>query len=174
MILILSQALDPHAELVEQKLRDRGAEVVRIDPAEFPVRAEVALGFSTTGRVRCTWRTAERRIDLHRVRAIWLRRPGQLAPHAEITAKVTRDYVEEECKSFLLGVWDSLACPFLPAPPAVLRRAELKAPQLRHAGALGFELPPTLVTNSPEEFLEFYRRHGGNIVHKLAGVSFHR
>jgi glutathione synthase/RimK-type ligase-like ATP-grasp enzyme len=40
------------------------------------------------------------------------------------------------------------------------------------AGALGFELPPTLVTNSPEDFLEFYRQHHGNIISKLAESSF--
>jgi hypothetical protein len=174
MILILTHALDPHAEAVERLLRDRGAEVVRIDPAAFPVQVGVSLEFSTTGRVRAPWRTVRGSIDLHRVRAIWYRHPGQLVPHAEITDEVTRAYVTEECRSFLLGVCDSLDCPFLPAPPAVLRRAELKAPQLRLAGALGFELPPTLVTNSPEEFLEFYRRHGGNLISKLASVSFLR
>jgi hypothetical protein len=174
MILILTQALDPHADVVERLLRDRGAEVVRIDPAAFPVQAGLSLEFSTTGRARAAWHTDQGPIDLHRVRAIWFRRPGHLQPHAEITDEVTRAYVTEECKSFLLGVWDSLDCPFLPATPAVLRRAESKAPQLRLAGALGFELPPTLVTNSAEEFLEFYRRHGGNLISKLASVCFHR
>jgi len=54
----------------------------------------------------------------------------------------------------------------------VIRQAQLKAAQLGIAGALGFELPPTLFTNSPEEFLQFYRQHNGNIVSKLAGFSF--
>ena len=56
----------------------------------------------------------------------------------------------------------------------MIRQAEFKATQLKLAGALGFELPPTLFTNSPEEFLEFYRRHNGNIVSKLAGCAFYR
>jgi glutathione synthase/RimK-type ligase-like ATP-grasp enzyme len=65
-----------------------------------------------------------------------------------------------------------MECRWVPAYPRVIHRAQLKAAQLRIAGALGFELPPTLFTNSPEEFLEFYRQHNGNIVSKLAGFSF--
>src|SRR5262249_179757 len=36
----------------------------------------------------------------------------------------------------------------------------------------GFELPPTLVTNSPTDFLEFYREHNGDLISKLAGLTF--
>jgi glutathione synthase/RimK-type ligase-like ATP-grasp enzyme len=37
---------------------------------------------------------------------------------------------------------------------------------------LGFELPPTLVTTSPTDFLAFYQIHNGNVVSKLAGTAF--
>jgi len=35
MILILTDDSDPHADLVERKLRERGAELFRIDPKKF-------------------------------------------------------------------------------------------------------------------------------------------
>jgi glutathione synthase/RimK-type ligase-like ATP-grasp enzyme len=56
----------------------------------------------------------------------------------------------------------------------VIRRAELKASQLRIAAGLGFALPPTLFTNDPQEFLEFYREHNGRVVSKLPGPAFIR
>jgi glutathione synthase/RimK-type ligase-like ATP-grasp enzyme len=62
----------------------------------------------------------------------------------------------------------------MPAPPAVDQQAHLKAAQLDVARALGFELPPTLITNSPADFLDFYRAHNGNVVSKLAGGAFFR
>src|SRR5207237_1495301 len=32
--------------------------------------------------------------------------------------------------------------------------------------------PPTLIGNSPDEFLEFYRQHDGQIISKLASTAF--
>jgi glutathione synthase/RimK-type ligase-like ATP-grasp enzyme len=37
---------------------------------------------------------------------------------------------------------------------------------------MGFELPPTLITNDPDEFLDFYNQHNGNIISKLLGIAF--
>ena len=44
--------------------------------------------------------------------------------------------------------------------------------QLKRAGALGFELPPTVVTNCPEDVLALHREHGGKIVSKQAAKAF--
>lgn len=46
-----------------------------------------------------------------------------------------------------------------------------KALHLQTAGRLGFRVPPTLVTNDPAAFLDFYREHDGHIVSKRAGWS---
>jgi glutathione synthase/RimK-type ligase-like ATP-grasp enzyme len=113
-------------------------------------------------------------IDLSLLTSAWYRRPQFPVPHQEITDPFCRDYLIEESKTYLNDVWNALDCPFLPATPSLIRRAELKASQLKAAAALGFELPPTLFTNSPEEFLEFYRQHNGNIVSKLPSVTFQR
>ena len=59
----------------------------------------------------------------------------------------------------------------MPAPPAVAKRAQFKASQLKIAGALGFELPPTLISNSPADFMELYRQHNGHLITKLAGMA---
>jgi len=67
-----------------------------------------------------------------------------------------------------------MECFWLPAALPTIRKAELKAAQLSLAGSLGFELPPTLFTNNPKDFLEFYREHNGNIVSKLTGPSFYK
>jgi glutathione synthase/RimK-type ligase-like ATP-grasp enzyme len=45
-------------------------------------------------------------------------------------------------------------------------RANDKAAQLSFAGRLGFEIPPTIITNDPAEALAFHREHDGNIVSK--------
>jgi glutathione synthase/RimK-type ligase-like ATP-grasp enzyme len=174
MILILTEPLDPHADYVEKKLCERGADFVRLDYAQFPSKAEISLLYSVTGQVWYTLRAGKESIDLSDLKAVWYRRPKLPIPHDEINNDLIRDYVEEECKTFLNDTWNSLDCLWLPAPQPVIQRAQFKASQLKIAGALGFELPPTLFTNSPKDFLDFYRHHDGNIVSKLAGVSFLR
>jgi hypothetical protein len=174
MILILTEPLDPHADHVEQKLRERSAEFVRFNPAQFPSQAEISLCYSFTGQVRYTLRAGEESIDISGLKAVWYRRPQPPVPHEQIADKLTRNFLEEECYTFVSDVWNSLDCLWLPEHPFVVKRAQLKASQLKVAATLGFELPPTLITNSPEEFLEFYRQHNGNIVSKPTGTSFHR
>jgi glutathione synthase/RimK-type ligase-like ATP-grasp enzyme len=174
MILILTEACDPHADLVAHKLRERGAELARFDPAQFPSKAEFSLSYSSAGEIAYLLRSEEETVNLNRVQAIWYRRPQPPVAHERITNKLSRDYIQEDCNTFVQDVWNSLSCRWLPAPVSVIRRAQFKASQLKVAVELGFELPPTLFTNSPDEFLDFYRQHNGNIVSKLAGFSFFR
>jgi glutathione synthase/RimK-type ligase-like ATP-grasp enzyme len=174
MILILTEEVDPHADQVIEVLRQRGAEWVRFNPGKFPARAEIAVACEATGPVRRRlWMEGET-LDLDRVTAVWYRRPRPPESHEAITDERVREYVAEECRFTLNDLWHTLDCRWVPAPPSVIRRAECKAAQLQLAGALGFELPPTLLTNNPEAFLDFYRRHNGEVISKLAGPAFIR
>lgn len=168
MILFLTQARDEHANHVEPRLRGRGASIVRFDPAEFPRAAEITLDISAAGWNRCVLRTAAGEVDLGGVRAAWYRRPNIPTAHDEIGDGPTRRYVEQESIEFLQDVWNSLDCPWLPAAPFAVQRASTKGMQLKLAAKLGFDVPPTVVTNGPGDLLEFYRKHNGHIISKVA------
>jgi hypothetical protein len=43
---------------------------------------------------------------------------------------------------------------------------------LKLAGELNFDQPPTLITNSVTDLLDFYRQHNGNTVSTVAGHSW--
>jgi hypothetical protein len=173
MLLILTVPLDAHADHVEQKLRERGEELFRFNPAQFPSQSEISLSYRY-GHRKCILRTGEEFIDLNNLKAVWYRRPKQPIPHEEIESKLNREIVEVQCKNFIDNIWNSLDCPWFPASPFVIKRAELKTLQLKIATELNFELPPTLITNSPKDFLEFYCQHKGNIISKNVGSSFNR
>jgi hypothetical protein len=111
-------------------------------------------------------------IDLMQLQAVWSRRPRPPVPHESLEDAATREFVQLDCRTFVQDLWDALPCRWLPGHPQAIQRAQLKASQLRLAAELGFELPPTLVTNSREEFLDFYNQHNGNIVSKLVGPAF--
>jgi hypothetical protein len=174
MILILTEPFDQHADHVIPMLKARGAELVRFHPEDFPARASVSIGYTPNAQMRSLLRVGETAIDLAQLRCVWTRRPKPAVPHQQIQDATVREFVADECQGFLRDLWNALDCRWLPGPPATILRAQFKASQLRVAGELGLELPPTLVTNNPDEFLDFYRQHNGNIVSKLAGVAFHR
>jgi hypothetical protein len=167
MIIILTQTQDVHADGIYERLTQRGLEHLRLDSADFPTRATVSFKCSVNGRPSFGLRTRARDIDLDRISAVWSRRPLPPFPHEETTNPDCRAYAQEECANLLDSLWDALPCRWVPATYPVLRRAARKPLQLQLASALGLELPPTLITNDPEEFLEFYAKHEGNIVSKL-------
>jgi hypothetical protein len=172
VILILTQPFDPHADHVAKMLTERGAQFIRFDPADFPMKASLSLGYTASGQIRSFLRLGETVVDLAQLQSVWSRRPRPAVPHEHIQDAKLREFLTEECQTFVQDLWNALPCPWLPGHPAAIRRAQLKASQLRVAAELGLELPPTLVTNNREEFLEFYNEHNGNIVSKVASPAF--
>ncbi len=174
MILILTEEFDPHADRVSAILHARGIDVVRFNPAAFPSRAILSVAYDGRAVSTAMLDTDRATIDLTQLTAIWYRRPQPPTPDADVADPTTRDYLADECRVVLNDIWHTLACPVVPAVPGVLHRAELRAAQLAVAARLGFELPPTLITTSPRDFLAFYREHGGNVISKLPSNALRR
>src|SRR5215471_14727493 len=130
MILILTESSDPHADAVIARLQERGAAVVRFNPADFPARASISVAYSADGLDAATLETPAATIDLAGLTAVWWRRPQSPAADEAEANPVTRAYMAEECRVVLNDIWHVLPCRAVPAAPAVLRRAELKAAQL--------------------------------------------
>lgn len=172
MILILTQPSDVHADRVVDLLQARGADVLRFNPADFPAQAQISLHFEPENTPQQHLTVGDDTVDLAEVRAVWYRRPEAPVPHAGLSGDTLRTFVVEESKTFLGDIWDGLDCLWLPGRPPVSRHVHHKAVQLRAAAELGFEVPPTLFTNDPADFLDFYRRHNGQVVSKLAGFAF--
>jgi hypothetical protein len=172
VLLLLTAPSDAHADFVATKLRARDVAFVRFDPADFPRTSEVAIRYGSPGRDGLVLRAGGATIDLEQVRAVWYRRPGAPTADAAITEPAARKYVELESSLVMQDLWTAIPARWLPGRPLEVRRADHKATQLRLARTLGFELPPTLMTNSPRELLEFHREHGGRIIGKHAATGF--
>jgi len=140
--------------------------VLLLDLAELPARAQLSVAYQPGERARTVLRLRDFEADLGAVTAVWSRRPRAPSPDAEITSQALRDYVRQETADAWIGASALLDCLWLPAPRWQELRAGYKPLQLQVAADLGFEIPPTLVTNSSEDFLDFYRRHNGAVVSK--------
>ncbi|MFF0815491.1 MvdC/MvdD family ATP grasp protein [Rhodococcus sp. NPDC003318] len=165
-VLVLTQPGDTHAAAVTRHLERTGTRVTVFDPAEFPSAATLSLHLTPTGAARRTLGRGTDRVDLDTVDAVWFRRPQDPRAHAEVTDPAVREYVEQECELFAGALWDDLDALAVPGTRADIRLAGRKQTQLRLAGRLGFELPPTLVTTDPDEFLDFWDGHEGRVITK--------
>ena len=174
MILIVTHPQDRSAQRVVERLHARRIEVLRFNPVDSPAPAGLSLGIAAQGDGSAQLRRGQSQVDLRQLAAVWFRRPDAPRPHEQVDDPAVRRYLADECSQHLQDLWNALPCPCVPAAPAVLARAELKLSQLQAASSLGLALPPTLATNEPAEFFAFYRRHGGRVISKLAGPSFHR
>ncbi|MFI0544910.1 MvdC/MvdD family ATP grasp protein [Streptomyces sp. WSLK1-3] len=168
-VLILTQPGDVHAEEVQGLLAARGADVVVFDPAEFPARALLTAAYGPGGLHHRVLHTAERRIGLDALDALWFRRPRQPQAHPEVRPPSVREHIEEECELLTSDLWDGLDCLMVPGPRSAVQLAQRKPSQLALAGRLGFALPPTLVTNDPEEFMDFWDFYQGRVITKPLG-----
>jgi hypothetical protein len=168
-ILIVTAPHDEPAKRVEHELRRRGAEVSRLDYADFPSAARVSVEFDDAGG-ELQLRLREQQIDLRRLEGIWYRKPGAPGASCNIADPAVRELVENDCVDFLTSLWDLAGCRALPGRPSLMINSQRKAPQLQRARALGFIVPPTLFTNDPQEFIAFYRKHNGKLVSKITGA----
>lgn len=165
-VLVLTQPGDTHAAAVTRRLVETGTRVTQFDPAEFPSTTTLSLYLSPAGATRRTLVRGTDHVDLGSVDAVWFRRPRDPRAHTEVVDPAVREYVEQECELFAGALWDDLDALAVPGTRSDIRLAGRKQTQLRLAGRLGFELPPTLVTTDPDEFLDFWDRHEGRVITK--------
>ena len=166
MILIVCAAGDDHVAAVEPELTRRGVSVLRFDLADLPARAELSVAFEKNAPARVGLRVRDSEFNLRAVTAVWSRRPQVPSPDPDIAHRMIRHYVSQETADVWIGASALLECPWLPAPRWQELRASYKPLQLQVAADLGFQIPSTLMTNSPRDFLDFHRRHNGAIVSK--------
>lgn len=165
MILIVTRDGDPPVARAHAELERRGERVVRFDPRRLTSDARLVMRYGTTSR-RFALQLGGEWLELDDVDAVWYRKPYP-ARASEAVVPELRELVREETQQLLAALWDSLACPFVSARPSVLDRARRKPWQLAVAQRLGFELPATTITTSPDELVAFYRDHDGRCVSKL-------
>jgi hypothetical protein len=165
-VLVVTDRMDAHADRLIALLRERGAEPVRLNSGEVSQHAAL------TGRLRAgAWTTTlalhetGRTVELTGLTAIWWRKPGAFGLRDDLGLQ-QREFAVEETAHAVLGLLGTLGARWVSHPDAI-RRAGYKAEQLHRAAALGFEVPPTLVTTDPDAARAFIDDCGGRAFYKV-------
>jgi ATP-grasp ribosomal peptide maturase len=151
-VVVLTEPVDPTADLVVAELNSRGVAVFRCDAADFPQRLTVTAEYGN-GPVSGVLESPERTVALAEVSAVYYRRPLDFVFAVGMSA-TERWWAAGEARMGFGGVLQSLGCRWLSDPVAVAR-AEYKPVQLAAARRVGLAVPDTMVTNDPAAARKF-------------------
>ncbi|QKV91907.1 ATP-grasp ribosomal peptide maturase [Streptomyces sp. NA02950] len=163
-VLVIAARDDWPTDRVVKALTDGGAEVFRMDTAEFPQELTLA------GRIdaRQGWfgglTTAHRAVDVADVSAVYYRAPNPFSLPATMS-EPERRFAAAQARTGLGGVITALNCRWV-NHPAAMSRAEYKPLQLATARDCGMTVPPTLITNAPDTVRAFVGDIAGPVVCK--------
>ncbi len=162
-VLVLTQQLDFHADLVITELNRRSIPVVRFDTADFPLRATL-IAHSQTGSWEGAIVTEHRTIAFDQIGSIWYRRPTpfELDP---MLSPSGQQFASAEARMALGGLLRSVDCLWVNHPEKMVS-ADYKPYQLKVAGECGLEIPASLITNDPDAVLDFFERCKGEMIYK--------
>lgn len=169
-VLIVTQDFDPTADPVVLSLRERGAEVVRVDLSYFPQRLGVTS--SDFGGERRVLRHRDRTVDLDALSGVWYRRPTAFAFDPAM-GEAEVQFARNEALQGVGGILRATECTWVNRPD-LDGTAELKPYHMQLARRLGFRTPRTLMTNDPDEVRALLESAEGPVVYKaLTGGVIH-
>lgn len=155
-IVVVTNRYDPHADLIITKLNETSEKVVRFNTEDFPT--QICFVFDSEEERMEFLLPYDRTIDVDRVKSIWYRRPIPHEIDPEVSEEPMRELARREAESVMRAFYECFDG-FWISHPLKIRAASHKLYQLRLAKKLGFSIPPTLVTNSPDETKEFCHHH---------------
>lgn len=154
MILVPTSKRDGHIGAVTKHFDAAGVPWCRINAEDFATNVEVEID-PALGGGRLHLRDSNRVVDISEVTAVWYRKPEPVdVKHFQMDPGAL-EYVEAEFTEILMGLYALLDDVFWFNNPFGARIAHRKLRQLQIAARLGFSLPKTLLTNSPERAFEF-------------------
>jgi glutathione synthase/RimK-type ligase-like ATP-grasp enzyme len=170
-ILILTRANDGHAEHVVDVLEHAPVRVIRFDTADFPLQVTLR----TTCTPISTWQGGlhlhnhDLDLDFQDIRSIWFRRPTRFQISPGMGSEAAK-FSQNEARSAIGGVLRSLPCLWVNHPEKQVS-ADYKPFQLHLAQVCGFQIPPTLLTNDPDEVMLFYQQCQEKMIYKPLSTS---
>lgn len=154
MILVITHKTDFTADYVINQFNRRKIPFQRLNCEDL---LSSGLSFSCNGKLSVSL------LGEWHYTSIWFRRT-QL-PVYDAASAAEAAYLLQETDSLLKNLFAVLDTNWVSRPSAVYH-AENKLLQLKHAAALGFRVPPTLVTSDKEQVRQFYIACGERMIVK--------
>jgi len=167
MILIVTNQLDPTADLVIAEFHRRNISFLRFNIEEFPAKVKCSISIDECESLDAHFDFGlGRKIFVSEIKSVYYRRPKAPLIDPKITSGEAKKFVLQETQAAMNGLWMAMDCLWV-NHPKYIRVADFKISQLQIAKQLGFSIPKTLVTNEPEKAREFFELCDGKMIAKV-------
>jgi glutathione synthase/RimK-type ligase-like ATP-grasp enzyme len=170
-VLIVTDTLDLHADMVATSLANRSDSPFRLNLDAFPRDYQTCQWFSN-GKLRNKIRRIGDAdwLGLEQVGAVWMRKPAEFAFLSDDLSPQELAFARMETEHALYSLLYTLDCYWM-SHPVALRGAQWKGEQLQRAARMGFRVPDSLITNVPDEVLRFRHDISGDMVFKSMSTA---
>ena len=161
--LLITDQFEPTADLLLAELRQRNVPCVRWNLDRFPAGSSLTFR-ACDARFGAEIISDGRKVEVESVGSIWCRgfRASGLPDHLDAAE---RKFAEREAQRALDGLMTTATALWINHPQRQVL-ANSKPAQIFAAIQAGFEVPPTLISNDPQEVRQFIAESNGDIVYK--------
>ena len=156
-LLIITSKVDIHADIIIDKLNNRGLgdKVVRFNTEDFI--SNCLLTYKAENSY-LYFKDSEKKINTKDIITVWYRRPKDIIIDSNL--KKYSLFIKEQTEAAIKGFYffTHFDAKWI-NPLDALYKARLKIQQLELAKKIGFKIPDTIVTNSPSELLPFFDKY---------------
>ncbi|MDO8297289.1 MAG: hypothetical protein Q7T19_12720 [Caulobacter sp.] len=169
-VLTITGFADVHALAIERAIRLQGGESTIWNISDFPRHQRISSLVDDAGESHVNVLQRDHSVITGPFDVVWNRRALSKNLYSEGLHEGDMDFVRHETTLFLRSLYlSSFRDAFWLNAPLNKFQADAKLAQILAAKACGLYVPPTLVSNDPEQVLAFVERYGWNVIVK----SFH-
>lgn len=171
-ILIISNSDDLHVDVITPILTVKGNKPFRLNLDAFPREYQFHQQINQNGCAGFIQHlpTGDR-LTIKDIGAVWLRKKGEFSFLSQDLSLQEKAYAIEETDHTLFGLLYGLDCYWM-SHPLAMRGASFKGEQMKRAVRLGFIIPPSVISNTPQAVKSFKQALEGDMVFKAMSSSF--
>lgn len=172
MLLIITNRHDLASDYLIHGLRESNIPFVRFNTDQYPETVLIDIEFNKSG-FGYTLTLGDQRIHSSAIASVYFRQPV-VPTFRENATEVERLFAETELLETMRSLWRVIPEELWLNHPKRLWVAANKVEQLMTAQKIGFRIPDTLISCSPERIQDFFAKQNGRVVAKAVKHGFMR
>lgn len=164
MILILTHTNGFEPDIVIDHLIKMELPFVRLNFDLFPIEKMITIK-QNNNKNTVIVDLVKNKFDISEIKAAWFHEAPIFRFAPEINDNVALSIIKDETMAFMEGIWGLMKDKWI-NNPGNIRKASNKIIQMEIAKNVGLNVPPSIITNDPNEAIEFCKLYNDDVIIK--------